>query len=415
MLRLKTGLSIRQIIYWLILIDLIWGGAGRVITIGPISLRILLLGFATAYGFIYMDSFLKGNCDSNLTFHWLLLLFYFILIFLYGLLLGNNVSFAIDEFTGNATILIIPFFMNCYQIDQELGRRTIDVFFKLVILFAFFQIGLWTYAYVTGEGNYMTIKRALDANVYGMISYIGTTPRVFLKSSIFLTGGLLITFKKLLCEKVTLGSLFLFALFTASILSTFTVAFFYLSAITALVYCLYLQKEGNFKSLFIMFVVIAMTLIIVFGTSALEILESRFSGDYTFEYKKLQALQALNNWSKQPIFGSGFGATINFEYGYTSENDVYHLEVMWLQLLFHTGIVGFSIFISYIFRVLKKCTIEAKLYDQPYLFACGLFIIFVCFVSFSNPFMNNTIGLIPFSMLAGYVSVAKSSRGLLNV
>lgn len=84
------------------------------------------------------------------------------------------------------------------------------------------------------------------------------------------------------------------------------------------------------------------------------------------------------------IFGHGFGAEIN------GRN---RIEVAWVEILYKQGIIGIAFWL-YWFATLASnyCALtgQAKKYGRPY-FASALFIFIL---SFTNPFMNNSIGLI---------------------
>ena len=401
MQRKRVKLSISKIIYWLLLFDLIWGGTGRVIMIGPLSFRMVLLGLAIISEIFYYSRhpFTVGN-NMKL---WAVT----ILIFIINLMLSlirNNSSFAIDEFTGYITIILIPFMIAMNREDEELGRKSVQFFYAMILLFAVFSIGLWVYAYTTGIGNYMNIRTVLDRYVYGSVSYIGAIPRLFLKSSIFLTVGLLLALKKTLSGEKSALAMIEMAVFVIAIIATFTASFYAFSVIVALTYIIHkMKQDGSLKIRTLLFILFAICIIgyILWKTSAVDILFSRFTGDYTFSYKTMQVDQILSSWLHNPILGAGFGNTLDINYGYTSSQGIYRFEVMWLQLLYHTGLIGFVAFVAYILSSVKRVMrCEKYLGDETY-FIFGMGIVFFSLVSFTNPFMNNTIGLIAFAFISG--------------
>lgn len=405
----SSNCTIRMLVYWLLIIDWVCGGTGRVIVIGSVSLRILLC-FVAIIIEIY-DVSKNGISPIKGSVFWIYTVFYFILNLLVSIIIGNTMSYAIDEMTGYITIIIVPFFIFRFKEDAQLKTKTIKAFYTLIYFFAIFSLFLWLYAFFTGEKNYSNIQSVLDKYSYGSLSYIGKIPRLFLKSSILLTGGLLLSMKKIFCENRTVLGSIEFIVFVLAILTTFTTAFYFFSLLVAACFWLHLQKRnpltlgGVVKTIIVLLLFFA----IIDKTAALKVLDSRFTGNYTFQYKSIQTQQLMDSWLEAPLFGKGFGATINLNYGYRSSVGVYRFEVMWLQLLLHTGIVGFVLFVGYIITIIERC-FSKQSKDNTIAFLCGLFLLYVCLVSLSNPFMNNTIGLLGLTIIAGATYSSESEK-----
>lgn len=401
----KKGISVGTVIYWLILVDLIWGGTGRVITVGPVSFRILLCGIALLLEIITAGS--GGKHATGITVGLILTVDYLCINTMLSILYGNNVGYVLDEATGYLVIAIVPFFHQQFARDNSLAKKTVTVAYNLLLLFSLFSIALWLYSYYMGPGSYESTRAILDKYVFGSVTFIGSIPRVFLKSSVLLPFGLLISIDRILNGQGSIKNVMSTLAFVLAILSTFTVGFYVFTLFVSLMLLLSSVKENTRISarsiLFFLFAVV-ITVFILGRTSIVETMAQRFQGDYTFSYKESQAIQLLDSWSERPLLGHGFGATVQLEHAYKS-TVAYRFEIMWLQLLHHGGMIGFLIFTGYVVSFLRDSFRLSKVTSLSIYRICGLFLLFLCLESFTNPFMNNTIGLIPFCIIAGKVGL----------
>lgn len=90
----------------------------------------------------------------------------------------------------------------------------------------------------------------------------------------------------------------------------------------------------------------------------LEVIVERFisafkilsGGDASAEFRGNQLIELLNGWTKKPIFGSGYGATITFlgqEYS--------SFELSYVATLYHTGLIGFTLYLLLFIWLFLNC------------------------------------------------------------
>ena len=111
----------------------------------------------------------------------------------------------------------------------------------------------------------------------------------------------------------------------------------------------------------------------------------------------------IDEFTKSPIIGSGLGGELTGDYSIL-KNFTFHFEIMWLELLFHTGILGFVFYISLIAVVLKDMFKEYKTNGNYYCFIMAMGLVFLCLETSTNPFMNNAIGIGYLAICAGFAN-----------
>lgn len=396
----RSQIKIENIVTYIVIFDLVLGGTGRVITIGGTSFRIIMMAVLLALEFLMLVKKPFVIDLHNRIF--ILIVVIFVLDLFLGIML-NNPAFAIDEFSGYMTIMIIPFFILRYKNNYLTASSDFAFFHRLLVVFSLLSIGIWTYAMLRGIGAYAQIRALLDQYWYGSISFIGHIPRIFLKSSIFVPIGLLFSLDNLWNKKRnSLLCIIEIIIFFITILTTFTVAFYVFSAFVVVLYLVKVKKRVNIIRIVLSGVIIgSIAIIILHNTGAIDILMSRFSGEYSVSIKIEEAQQIIEEWVSSPIFGYGFGHTIDFNLNYIQKTNSYRYEVMWLQLLCHTGLIGTIPFIMHVFITEKRLQRSYLISKETLCFIIELGVLFICLVSFTNPFMNNSIGLIFYSMAVG--------------
>lgn len=399
-------LSIEEILVLIVFFDLIFGGSGRVLTLGSISFRIILL--IAIILFIFILLWHNKICLNVLNKVLLFFLFYCILNVIVSFAI-NNKSFIIDEFNGYLTIATSPFFIWFFRKHPKDFKLCINILGSFLFVFAIFSISVWFYCLIKGISSYVIIEPLLNKYFYGSLSYIGNVPRLFLKSSIFLTIGLLLTTRDCLQKKTKLN-LFKFIIYVFAIIITFTTSFY---VFTLFVLFLYLKEKKVFKNMKYLIIISLITIIaitIVVKMGVLNVMISRFDGEYTMNNKMMQATQLLEKSLKSPLIGYGFGYTMNIDYGYSYSLNVYKFEVMWLQLLLHTGLIGLILFAYHIYKSIQKLNRLYVNYKNDDFIILKLGIIYICLVSFTNPFMNNSIGLTYYAICTGVACMNDNSK-----
>ena len=394
---LKSKRSLSDLIALFLIIDLVWGGSGRLIMFGNISFRTLLMTFAVIYSIMYMTR--KKIIWSKQTSLLVCFLIYLIISFLIGVYYGN-LSNALDEFFGYLPIVTIFFFSIYFKEKNSNWCRTIDLFKSLICLFAIFSILVWIYCYLKGESCYVRVESMFRKYEYGYVSFIGSIPRVFCKSSIFTLFGLLLYIDDYLRYK-SIKVFLKIIILVLSILTTFTVSFYVFSVVIFSLYVVAkIKRDAKIKTMSTIIFIISIIACILVISGSYSILISRFSDNYKLSLKITQAEQLLDKWVEHPFFGTGLGQTVTVDYG-DHILKKYQFEVQWLQQLVHMGLIGLSLFLIHIYYSIRKLYNIYILYRRNDLLILSFMILYICLVSFTNPFMNNSIGLLFYSMAAG--------------
>ncbi len=386
--------------------ELVLGGSGRLLTFGPLSIRMLLMAAALAY--VAVKTLQRQARYDGQDILLLLLFLYFVGLLAWSLL-HNTKAYAIDEFFGLLPMLLCLFYVQ-YCRDELRTRMLMRVFELSVLLLSVISLLIWGYCLVRGPGVYRSVRAVLDHFVYGNLAWIGRIPRLFLKSSIFIPVGLMFSLDRFLNEK-KLKTLILVGVEALALLSTFTVSFYVFGVFAFALYLfIKLKHEGNLSLWVTVLFILAAAAGVILISGVIDILLSRFAGNTTFDYKFYQAAQLIRSWSKSPLFGTGFGQVEKIVHS-SKIYESYNFEVMWLQLLLHTGLIGFLLFVSHIVITLKKLRVQHRKTGQISYAIFWIGVIFVCLVSFTNPFMNNGIGLGFYALATGLANAQIEETG----
>lgn len=400
----KRKHTLSDILVYISIIELILGGAGHVIGIGALGIRLFIL----AAIFLYEIYLLFGD---KLTFEKPnRILIYVLAIFIIGLVHGimDNPGNALNEFVGYTPFFLSPFYIYYFQHRGNI-KKVQNVVLNSSFILAILQLLLWSYCLLHGQGAYISTQSLLDRYNYGFLAYIGPIPRLFFKTAIFISVGLFITFADLLQSGISKKRIIGCIIFGLSILTSFTVGIYAFTALGLFLIFLLSNKKISYDKLFkYIILVIILMIILLFKFNVLKVLSARFSGDYTMGYKGTQGIEILRKFIKNPILGYGLGYPIVINYGYQLL-DSYSFEIMWLQLLLHLGIIGFGVYVSHIIATLKQLYTKFKtaLKDNNTYLIFFVSVIFICLDSFTNPYMNNAIGILFYDLAVG-VAYSKS-------
>lgn len=402
-------ISLLRLLNLIVIMDLIFGGSGRLITIGTISFRTVLFGMIMVYlllGIITNSVYFDGKSL------WHILLFVTYII-INALLVGDRDFSAKFDFLSRYLYILLVLFYDAYfyrysrSEDIESIRKLFETF---TLLFALFSIALWLYAYKLGGAAYNTIEYGFfRPKVYGNFDILANgIPRIFMKSSIFVPVGLLFQLDRLI-DRVTTWRIIKVILYTIAIISTFTTGLFIATAIC--VFVLLRKRHVMTKRtsiLFFLLLSIGVYAIARFGI--VRMMVDRFSNaDYTSTYRLTQLESIIREFFQKPVFGHGFAYEYTTIYG-SNVRTTSGFEIAWGELLVDTGIVGFILFASVIISVLRRLRRLSRNSRTIYVFLLGL--VLICIESFTNPFINNSIGLTFFSICAGICCSVGESQAL---
>ena len=372
--------------------ELLLGGSGRVVMIGPLSLRIFILGCLLCYTlYLLFSNKLIAN-PSNVIL--LCILVDFAIMLIYSII-NNKISDVIDSFTGYVVIAVCPVFIYLFKDNAGLLNWIRKLLYFCAVILSFITYLLWGLSLITSATSVI-----LNSFQYGGLAYVGPIPRLFLKGSIFICCALFFALSDFLLTH-NKKYLVMVAIFALAVIMTFTTSFYVFSLLLILISMYKLiGKEHFIKFLTIIILLGIIGLVVAYKAGIADVFIERFSGDYNFSYKGTQLLTVLDNYLESPLFGKGFGYSIKIDYGYIVDH-TYSFEVMWSQLLLDTGIVGFTLFISHVMLTLYNLHKLFKSTGAVVFLSFELSLIMICLVSLTNPFMNNAIGLLFYAVCVG--------------
>jgi len=386
--------SKKSFIIYILLIDLVLGGAGRYLQIFGLSARMIIFILSLVY--VIFKTIKSGRikiCVYNKA------LISFFVIIAYGTIIGiyNNVlSDVYQGLTGYLYILTIYVFY--IEIDTiEKCYKYFNFFNKLAVISSMFLIVMYIMI-LNGVPIYGPLINSINKNGIGMVSYASNGfPRIFLKGCIFIViSAIYYVIKILSHEKSSIKDYVCLVILTISIFMTFTMGFWISFVVGLIILTLFFYKLNiKRKKLVIVSIMTIITLIFV-GSEIKTVFMQRMNfEDPSFNYKYVQTLNMINLFYQKIFLGWGIGKRIE-----TLNNFSVNQENAWMQFLVNFGSLGLMCYLYFVFNILlrtlklfNKC-VERKLYnvrDITLTFFIGIIIIVV--FNFSNPMLNNPLGI----------------------
>ena len=406
---MKQKISLPNLLNFIILFDLIFGGSGRLITVGRISFRTILFAFAMAY---VLWKVISGKGTFEL--HSLLLILCFVAYLIFNVfVIGKKPLSQQIDFLTRYLYIVLVFFYEVYFSRKFFGslnviRRQLN---NLIYVFAVFSIFLWLLSFVLGSRAYDIVEmRFFRPYVYGSFDFIGgRIPRVFMKSSIFVPIGLLFQLEDYLSRKSG-RYLFRTCVCGIALITTFTTGLF----LATLICVILLLHHKNILSRKSSLVIVGGLTVVTFASfrfGLFDLMLSRYTGNYTTSYRTIQMKSILKEFIQKPLLGHGFGYEFTTYYG-DSVRTTQNFEISWGEMLVDIGLIGFVLFTSHILMTLRRLRILSRQNDRYYVLGLGILVI--CLESFTNPFINNSIGLTYYAICAGLANVMIRRKGLIE-
>lgn len=397
-------INVMDVLVTIFLVELVLGGAGKVIMFGPISIRYVIMMVMLAVQVVLMVKNKILVDFKNIT------LFIMEIVFLINCLVSytyNVNNAAISTYLGMFPIILCLFFQVYFKEKADRAKAVVELFKKLTIILSVFSIVLWSYCLVRGVAVYDGIEVGFMRRYsYGMLTYIGNVPRVFFKGSVFVCIGSFIWLSEVLRNPKNIKLLIIFLLHFVSVIVSFTVGFIVFSIIG---YVYVIIRVSNSKKILKRIIVGALLCAIVlvgaYELGAYDVIIERFSGSYKMSMKFVQAGKLFEGFMESPLYGKGMGCQFEIDYGTHVE---YHtgFEVMWGQILMNLGLIGFLPFVAHIVTTIGSLRRRFSKAHMDFFFFFEIGVLFLCLVSFVNPFMNNYLGTTFYAMASG-LSVSK--------
>jgi len=378
-------------------LELFMGGGGRLLEIGPGTVRMILFSLAIMWA-IYL-SFIPNSTKSPETRHDFVFPFvlFYLCVHTYGLLLGaingSDLGVMLNELQQSLYFLSFPFFAHVFTRDKaiwdaiqilKISALSMSVLYILAIiaLLIGYLDPVETYQVLNNTGEFMF--RTEQLFFYKGFIYFGIALVFFLNDYID-------------TRKIKLAA----ALIFLALLLTMTRGFI-LSLIIASFILVVLR--GKIKTTFWVSIIslVAVLVVFVFVPESNEALQSsrlasndvRLS-DYAFYYE---------HFGMESIFGYGFGSVLN---------ERSNVENSFFWALWKLGIPGLLFWITpIVLSIFWYLVIPRHSLYKGVAAAYLASTIFVAIQSLSNPYINNPIGIswVMISMLSlHYISIMNSS------
>lgn len=353
-----------NLLFAIILIEIVVGGSGRLLDIGPVSLKMILF----LLGMIVFAFNVKQLKNSIVIQIQLLFTISIITSFSIGLLLNADLSDVLEDIKPLLFFFLMSYFYVSIKTIKEVdkvvyyikyGSLFMSVIHLIVVFLLYIKfIDFGRFYEVQSEGSEIMFR---NENLF------------FYKGFLYLCIGF---FFLLLSDKKKDKILSLIVLL--SICLTLTRGFIFFTLIVLVFYLLFINKVLKFKIITILFGILSVlyALPILLEARSENSSESDYMRKLTFD----QVVDRIDFFSF--VFGHGFGNGVPAR--------PIHMESSFLEIFHKQGILGVAIYIYIIFiLVLLYKKIKNKKIVLPFVLAT----VFVYLQSFTNPYINNPIGL----------------------
>lgn len=402
---LKKHFDLLIILFYIVVIDLILGGSGNLIKVGPLSFRMIIFGAV-----LMVELFLGFSGVVEFDIVSFLFIIYLTANCVISMLLSYS-GFELVVYRGFLPLCMAPFFIFIFRQYSGFEIKFGKLFRALSTILAIASLILFAFCFIRGPGVYSLVEVGfLRKYSMGNLAFVGRVPRLFLKTSVFICIGYFLALDDFLHQMEEGKSLLFVVLDLIAIATTFTVGLVALTAFFSFIILFSCRKiKDQRKAMILSVFLIFMFIAAYYFTGVHSVFEDRFSGSYTFSYKGLQFQKLLYEGLKKPLFGQGIGHTLTTDYGFRTRTDEYFFEVMWMQIFMNLGIVGFLLFLSTIvLTLIRLYNLSVKTGLRDYM-VFGIGIAFLALFSFSNPILNNTIGLTYIAICIGLSHTQVSS------
>lgn len=348
--------------------ELVVGGSGHYLELGPITVRMFLYVIAILMSLLYYS--IKKVIKKDVVIIISSLTLTCLLSGIVGYSNGAPIGAILEDFKPLSFIYVLLFFSLVIQkiedIDKistiiKIGSLILGVVYVIVIMLLFFK-----------KIDFMSFY--VRQNEIGEVMFRNDT-LFFYKGFLYLCVG----FFFFLLSKGKYNIIPVVFLFVCIIL-TLTRGFILFTVLIFLYYIFFINKNVLVKWIFLF---LGLLIVVILIPILLETLGDKSDSD-TVRYTQIdQVTSAINPVSF--IIGHGFGIGVPIREG--------HMELSFLEIFHKQGLIGVCFWFGMFIHIfLMYFNIKNKKYKQlamPFL----LSVVFVILQSTTNPYMNNPIGL----------------------
>ena len=423
-------------------IESMLGGGGRLVAIGPISLRMMVFGFY-CMTFLLMALILPSRIQPL---SWLVCITISVFVGFFsfiGVLHHAGLTAAVMDANSFFSLAYIVLLFAFFTIRTDGTQFFLNLFVKCALMIALFTILMYLLA-VIGAVNLRKLDALFRAFAYGGNTGMmkGKIPRIYFISQIYLQVAFGIVLSRLLFagererqRRLTLGIQAMILLFAA--LLSFTRGYWLGIVVTFMILMLLSRFTQRLKVILsgaLIFIAL-LSFVAAAGVYDFGVLKERFvssfqlgsvredHGDYV---RLLEVIQVSSQFRQSPLLGVGFGVPMPSSYyiireritGKTLEGTEVVIELSYLDLLRKAGLVGFMLFIISLFILYRKIrTVLSSGKSTPdYPAVAGYFAGFGGFLitAGTNPYLLSSSGIFLFTIAIALVLALKDLDSGMN-
>jgi hypothetical protein len=346
-------------------------GSGQILHLGHLSVKMLL--FALCMLYILIAQFAGDRMQVSTTLLLVAYLVSMILAISIGLLNGAELDRIGEDISPLLSFLLLPFFELTIRTPKNIAMviRAIMVA-SAVITCAYLciTVGLWT-----GHLTYAALMVWLEPLGNGDFMFDASTGRVFYKGAIYLCIALIFfLFQRGRWAKVAA------LLMVLNLIAIGTRGFFLALSLTGLLYLLIgrirtIRKVALFLPLVLAAALLLPKLFLLAGDRSDSNRERIVTINQAFEHTNILTT----------IVGNGFGIGV--------PERPEHMEISYLEILYKQGIVGLCWWSALLVMLVLRFRRAIRWADPRRSYPFFLSSIFIAIESFTNPFINNPIGM----------------------
>ena len=402
--------KIYEIFIYLMVIEIFLGGSGK---INNIPLRMLIMIFM--FGFASIKIIKGVEIPKGLIISLIILFGYSFIWIIIGVVKGNVLKFAIDDITNFIALIYIPILLIVHE-KKRVFINIIKILKISMLILSSITTILFILSYILIHNNIDFIavleKFNNDTN-YGLITgslYNFKFARLYFSNGLFMQFSLAFFIYDVLNygrKRDYLNCLIILA----GIFSSSTRGYWIGAAIVIFMLIILVNKIQRKKLFKIIMVCLVISSPIMFTkTFKTEVIDrivsiTNFSEDPSNKIRTIQINSMLTEIEKQPLIGAGFGADL-VEYQAKTGLSGRFFELYYLELIYKTGILGFSIILIILFKrlyhmfkeiILKENNNNKNKEEYEYAVAMTVGVISCLITGLTNPYMQGTIGIFTIS------------------
>lgn len=400
---------------YIIILDLVFGGAGRYFELYGISARMIIFSIALS---LCIFKILVKKCFVNSRFYFTFFLFFLSIILSTAIgLFSNDKNSVFNGLSGFLYMFLIIFFIQNIE-TKEKAVKVFRFFNSMIVILSLVSVIFFILLLLFKSSFYSFINFFLIDKGFGFLDIQSNgMVRVFFKTSVLIPISCIYYLNEILKNDVyKLSSILYFIVSLLGLISTMTMTFWIVFVIGALINLLFFINKK--KNLLLLILVIIMLLFVFdkIGYNITNIFTNRLDrNDPSLLLKQAQVPVLWDTFKQHIFFGNGFGKEVILDY-YGTFREGSNWENMWLYLLVTNGLFGLVTYLLLIVSIIKNSIHSIKNANNEnaiVLVTIGVGLVIECIISFSNPFLNNPIGIGFLCVSAGIVNqfINKSVKG----